>query len=79
MGASLSQENEWSYIPSVGNFICVDVGLDANKVYEGLLREGVIVRPIANYNLPHHLRITVGLEEQNTRCITAINKVLSDD
>ncbi|MEE9350822.1 MAG: histidinol-phosphate transaminase [Thiotrichaceae bacterium] len=72
-------KNEWSYIPSVGNFICVDVGLDANKVYEGLLREGVIVRPIANYNLPHHLRITVGLEEQNTRCITAINKVLSDD
>ncbi|MEE9302293.1 MAG: histidinol-phosphate transaminase [Thiotrichaceae bacterium] len=73
------EDNGWSYIPSVGNFICVDVGQDANPIYEALLREAVIVRPIANYKLPHHLRITIGLKEQNTRCIIALIKVLGND
>ncbi len=71
------EDNGWSYIPSVGNFICVNVAREANPVYEDLLREAVIVRPIANYKLPHHLRITIGLEEQNTRCIQALIKVLA--
>ena len=64
-----------SYIPSVGNFICVDVG-QADRVYEALLREGVIVRPVANYGLPRHLRVTVGLPEENQRFIWALKKVL---
>lgn len=66
----------WDYIPSVGNFICVDTGRDAMPVYEDLLQEGIIVRPVANYKLPSHLRITVGIQQQNTRCIEALKKVL---
>lgn len=69
----------WGYIPSVGNFICVDVGRDALPVYDQLLREGIIVRPIANYGLPQHLRITIATTEQNERCIQALDKVLNDD
>jgi histidinol-phosphate aminotransferase len=64
------------YIPSVGNFLCVDVGRSAAPVYEALLREGVIVRPVANYGLPNHLRITLGLTQENRRAITALRKVL---
>ena len=67
----------WSYIPSVGNFICVDVGDNAGQIYEDLLKEAIIVRPIANYQLPRHLRITIGLADQNKRCIQALEKVLS--
>lgn len=63
-------------IPTIGNFITVDVGREAAPVYEALLREGVIVRPVANYNLPRHLRITVGTEAQNKRVLEAIKKVL---
>lgn len=63
-------------IPSVGNFLCVDVGRPAAAVYEALLREGVIVRPVANYGLPNHLRITLGLTQENRRAITALRKVL---
>ncbi len=69
----------WSYIPSVANFICVDVGRDATAVYEALLQEAIIVRPVGNYQLPRHLRITIGTEAQNSRCINALHKVLSDD
>ena len=63
-------------IPSVGNFLCVDVGRPAAPVYEALLREGVIVRPVANYGLPNHLRITLGLAQENRRAGAALRKVL---
>ena len=65
-----------SYIPSIGNFLSVNVAKDAGPVYEDLLREGVIVRPLANYKLPEHLRITVGKHEQNIRVLAALKKVL---
>ena len=64
------------YIPSVGNFICIKLG-DAASIYESLLREGVIVRPVANYGMPEFLRITIGTTEENERCITALQKVIS--
>jgi histidinol-phosphate aminotransferase len=63
-------------IPSVANFVCVDVGREAAPVYEALLRLGVIVRPVANYQLPDHLRVTVGREQDNDRVIDAFAAVL---
>lgn len=63
------------FIPSRGNFIAVRVG-DAARVYGALLREGVIVRPIAGYGMPHHLRVTVGLPEHNARLLAALERAL---
>ncbi|EDY87748.1 histidinol-phosphate aminotransferase [gamma proteobacterium HTCC5015] len=68
--------NGWGYIPSVGNFICVKVGEHADAVYEGLLKEGVIVRPIAGYQLPEYVRVTIGTPEENARFIQALETVL---
>ncbi len=65
------------YIPSVGNFVSVDVGRDPAEVYEALLREGVIVRPVDNYGMPGYLRISVGLEDENRRCLDALGRVLA--
>jgi len=65
------------YIPSCGNFLCVDVGEDAVDIYNGLLREGIIVRPVANYNMPNHLRISVGLNSENERFLKALTKVMA--
>lgn len=59
------------YIPSYANFITVRVG-DAAAVYAKLLAAGVIVRPIANYGMPEHLRVTVGLPEHNARFLAAL-------
>jgi histidinol-phosphate aminotransferase len=64
------------HIPSVGNFLAIDLGRPAGPVDQALLREGVITRPIANYGLPNHLRVTVGLPEENARFLAALAKVL---
>lgn len=63
------------HIPSHGNFVSVRVG-DAAAVNDRLLRQGVIVRPIAGYGLPEHLRITVGLEWENARFLQALASAL---
>ena len=65
-----------SWIPSRGNFIALDLGQVAAPVYQGLLREGVIVRPVANYGMPNHVRITIGLPAENARLLEALAKVL---
>ncbi|QIW16167.1 histidinol-phosphate transaminase [Pasteurellaceae bacterium RH1A] len=65
------------YIPSTGNFITIDFARPAAPIYEALLREGVIVRPIAGYGMPNHLRISIGLPEENDRLFVALTKVLA--
>ncbi len=64
-----------SHIPSHGNFVCVEVG-DAGKVFQALLQRGVIVRPVGNYGLPRHLRVSIGLPEQNARFLAALTAIL---
>lgn len=66
------------FIPSKGNFITIDFKQPAAPIYEALLREGVIVRPIAGYGMPNHLRISIGLPEENDRFFKALIKVLKD-
>ena len=68
-----------SFIPSAGNFIAIDVGKDAMPVFQALLHLGVIVRPLPNYALPNHLRITIGTEQENTQAIAALEQVLGSD
>lgn len=66
-------------IPAAGNFICVKVGATAEvaqAVYQGLLRQGVIVRPVANYGLHGYLRVSIGLSQQNARFLAALAEVL---
>ncbi len=64
------------FIPSKGNFICVNVETDAGHVFEALLQQGVITRPIGSYNLPQHLRISIGQTSENERCLSALAKIL---
>jgi len=62
---------------SACNFLLLDLGRDAAAVNEALLRRGVIVRPVANYGLPRHLRVTVGTAPQNRRFLDALAEVLT--
>lgn len=66
------------YIPSAGNFITVDLERDAMPVYQAMLEQGVIVRPVANYGMPNHLRISIGLPEENQRCLEALAKMVAE-
>lgn len=70
------EQQGFSFIESAGNFVTVDTGRDAAAVYEAMLRDGVIVRPVANYGLPGHLRISVGLPDENERLLKIFGKVL---
>ena len=51
--------------------------MPGKPVYDGLLREGVIVRPVGNYGLPNFLRVSVGTEAENARFLDALGKVLA--
>jgi histidinol-phosphate aminotransferase len=62
--------------PSVANFVFAELGRDARPVFEALLREGVIVRPLHGFGAPEALRISVGTEEENTICLEALARVL---
>ncbi len=62
-------------LPSHGNFVLAKVG-DATGVYQRLLAQGVIVRPVANYGLPEWLRISVGLASENERFLAALATAL---
>lgn len=64
-----------SYIPSVGNFLSVRVG-NASGVYQQLLAQGVIVRPVAAYQMPEYLRVSVGTEQENLRFLQALDRAL---
>ncbi|EGT76222.1 putative pyridoxal phosphate-dependent transferase-like protein [Haemophilus haemolyticus M21127] len=70
------QHHQLEYIPSKGNFITIDFKQPAAPIYDALLHEGVIVRPIAGYGMPNHLRVSIGLPEENDRFFTALSKVL---
>ncbi|SPA39759.1 HISTIDINOL-PHOSPHATE AMINOTRANSFERASE [Cupriavidus taiwanensis] len=68
------------YVPSSGNFVLVRVGDDDGagaRVNLALLRQGVIVRPVGNYNLPRWLRVTIGLPEENAAFIAALERALA--
>ncbi len=64
------------YIPSLGNFIAVNLQQPGAGVYQALLREGVIVRPVDNYGMPEFIRVSIGLEMENQRFLDALAKVL---
>ena len=64
------------WIPSSGNFVSVDVKQDAAPIYQALLLKGIIVRPVANYEMPQYLRISIGTERENQLFITALQQVL---
>ena len=65
-----------SYTKSYTNFIFIDTPYNGKEIYQALLHEGVIVRPLGVYNFPNAIRVTVGLPEQNLRFIKALKKFI---
>jgi len=64
-----------AFVPSHGNFLLVEIG-DASNAFYALLRAGVIVRPVAGYGFPDHVRVTVGTPEENTAFAQALAALL---
>ena len=70
------------YIPSVANFISfeipADAGISAMDINAKLLEAGVIIRPVANYEMPNHIRVSIGTPSENETFIAALSKILQD-
>jgi histidinol-phosphate aminotransferase len=64
------------FIPSYGNFVSLRVE-NAADVYQGLLRKGIIVRPVGAYELPNYLRVSIGLQTENARFLQALEEILN--
>lgn len=65
-----------SFIPSQTNFVMVHIGEHAPKVYEALLKKGIITRSMASFGLDEYIRISIGTTEENRAFITALEDVL---
>ena len=69
-------ERGMEYVPSVANFILVRVG-DGDGVFQAMLEKGVIVRAMRGYKLPDWVRISVGTQSENERCMEVLDEVLT--
>lgn len=65
-----------SFTKSYSNFILIDLHREAKPIFKKLLNDGVIVRPMTNWGLPNHMRVTIGKEEENARFIGALRRAL---
>ncbi len=63
-------------VPSQGNFVLFDVGVDAMDLYERLMSHGIILRLGCIWNYDTHLRVTIGTPEQNDRMLAALAQEL---
>ena len=50
-----------------------------DRIFDGLLRRGVITRPLFGFGLPHCLRISTGTDEENARCVAMLEEVLAEE
>lgn len=67
-----------AFLPSVANFITLEIKNNALEVYQKLLRKGIIVRPLLPYKMPAHLRVTIGTQQQNALFLQALKEVMYD-
>jgi histidinol-phosphate aminotransferase len=72
------QDMDLETVPTETNFFLIKMPVAARKVYELMLREGVIIRSMDSYDLEQYIRVNVGLPEENERFITALKKVLKN-
>ncbi len=64
-------------VPSAANFILFFPDRDIDTINQGLLKEGVIIRPLQPFGVPSGMRVTVGFEEDNNFFIEKLKKCLS--
>jgi histidinol-phosphate aminotransferase len=66
----------FSTVPTATNFMLVNLRQDAQPVYEGLIRQGIIVRPMSAWGLKQFIRVTIGKADENKKLITALKKIV---
>ncbi|TXK78365.1 histidinol-phosphate transaminase [Paenibacillus sp. N3.4] len=75
---SALQELGLAFTQSMSNFLLVELGPDAKVIYDSLMKKGIIVRYGGAWNLPHHVRISIGTAEEHMALIKALTDILKD-
>ncbi|MBS0289977.1 MAG: histidinol-phosphate transaminase [Proteobacteria bacterium] len=68
-----------SFLPCHGNFVSVEIKMPNVKVFEALLAQGIIIRPLAPYGMEDYFRITIGTSQQNAACLQALETILKKE
>ena len=69
-------ERGLEFVPSHANFLLVKTG-DGDRVFREMLKQGVIVRAMSGYKLPDWIRISIGTQAENQRCLEVLDSVLT--
>ena len=69
-------ELQLTYTRSMSNFVLVELGVDAKSIYEQLLSRGIIVRYAGAWQLPHHVRVSIGTQEENQALLDELTAIL---
>ena len=64
------------YLDSYANFLTIKTGSRTSDIYNKLLSEGIILRPLNNYGLPRYLRVTIGSESENRYFIDKLTRIV---
>ena len=64
------------FIPTMANFILINLGRNGDEVFKKMLEKGIIVRPLRGYKFPASIRVTIGLTHENRKFIKALLEVL---
>jgi len=67
-----------NYLPSQSNFFLIEVPCDAKRVFEAMLRRGVIIRAMNSYGMDRTIRVNAGLPVENERFVQSLGRILND-
>ena len=70
------KERGLNFVPSVANFVLMEVG-DGDGIFDAMLRRGVIVRAMRSYKLPGWIRVSIGTPEQNEKCLKCLDESMA--
>lgn len=68
-----------AHLPSHANFITFDCKINSQPIYDKLLNDGIIVRPLTAYGLPNHLRVSIGTHNQNKRFLESLSRAIKKE
>lgn len=68
-----------TFLPTQGNFFAIEIPVTDVDVFQALLRQGIIIRPLAPYKMENFFRITIGTPSQNEACLKALKTILQKE
>ena len=73
------EELNLEFVPTEANFVLIRTPVPGRELFKDLLQKGVVIRPVDNYGLPDHVRVSIGLPDENKRFFKALREALIEN